>query len=484
MGLVRRRRFLSGMAAPLVAPRAMPAAGRRNILLITCDDLGLQVGCYGETRIRTPHMDRLAASGVRFETAYVTQASCSPSRSSIFTGLYPHGTGQYGLANPGYKLHPHLHAATIPAVLKTAGYRTGIIGKLHVEPEDVFPFDFDERRSHGLTRTVREAASRTRRFLSGVGGLPFFLMMNFADPHALRDATDPNQWSFPVQVDSLPAKPLPPGARTLWNWQGVDAPAQRARVAGYLNAVDRVDTGVGMVLEELKQAGRLEDTVVILIGDNGPPFERGKTTCYEAGLRTPFLVRWPGVSRPSVSQALVSTVDIAPTIFDAAGVQSPVAVHGRSLRPVLAGPAAGWRGYLAGEFHYHGARNFYPRRAIRDQRYKLIHNLLAGRAKPPTGIDGDGASRLARESRYDGTPVRAVFERFADPPEFEFYDLAQDPIEFVNLAGKPELRRQQERLAAAMLAWRKESQDPFLDTAFLERMIRDGAPVLRTKALK
>ena len=136
---MHRRHFLTGMGAGLAAAPAKAAAGRMNILLITCDDLGLQLGCYGEKRIQTPNMDRLAARGARFETAYVTQASCSPSRSSIFTGLYPHGNGQYGLANTGFSLHPHLHQATIPAVLKTAGYRTGIIGKLHVEPDEGVP---------------------------------------------------------------------------------------------------------------------------------------------------------------------------------------------------------------------------------------------------------------------------------------------------------------------------------------------------------
>ena len=430
---MQRRTFLGAAGGAALAG----AAKRMNILLITGDDLGLQLGCYGEKRIRTPHMDALAASGVRFETAYVTQASCSPSRSSIFTGLYPHTNGQYGLANTGFALHPHLHKAIIPAVLKTAGYRTGIIGKLHVEPESVFPFDFRPRTD---MRKVRGIAAEARNFLGAGAGAPFFLMVNFADPHAFRYPDDPNRWFFPPEVDGFPAKPLPPGPQTLWDWQGVDATEHRKRTANYLNAVDRLDTGVGMVLDELKQAGRLEDTVVILLGDNGPAFERGKTTCYEAGLRTPFLVRWPGVSSPAVRKELVSTVDIAPTIYDAAGVEAPVALEGRSLRPVLAGSAPGWREYLAGEFQCHGARNFFPRRALRDQRYKLIHNLRAGKGTPATGIDGDDAWRTARETRYDGTPVREAFERYADPPEFEFYDLQSDPVEFVNLAGNRRVR--------------------------------------------
>ena len=108
---------------------------RPNILFITSDDLGLQLGCYGDTVIETPRIDALAASGAQFDVAYVAQASCSPSRSAMFTGLYPHANGQYGLTAGGrFALHPHLQDATIPNILKRAGYRTGIIGKLHVAP--------------------------------------------------------------------------------------------------------------------------------------------------------------------------------------------------------------------------------------------------------------------------------------------------------------------------------------------------------------
>jgi N-sulfoglucosamine sulfohydrolase len=454
------------------------AQRRTNVLFITADDLGPLLGCYGEKRIRTPNLDKLAASGVRFRTAYVTQASCSPSRSSIFTGLYPHGTGQYGLANTGYKLHEPLQRATIPNVLKEHGYRTGIIGKLHVEPEATFQFDFD-RHTGTNTRKVRDVAKLARQFFTSIGDHPFFLMVNFSDPHAFRKEDDRNAWYFPPQVDGLPEKPVPPDQRTLWDWQGIDTPEQRERVANYLNAVQRLDDGVGMLLDELKQSGFGDTTAVIFVGDHGPPFNRGKTTCYEAALRVPFLLRWPGVSKPSVSDAMVSTVDVAPTIYDIAGVRSPVRVHGKSLRPVADGSNRNWREYLGGEFHMHGANAFFPRRAVRDVRYKLIHNLLAGRSRPPLGIDGDRAHVIAQEDRYAGTPVRRAFETYTNPPEFELYDLQADPVEFFNLADQPESKRVLTRMQSALLAWRKETQDPFLDEPFLERVFKEGAPVRR-----
>ncbi|MBL8173665.1 MAG: sulfatase [Bryobacterales bacterium] len=464
---MQRRAFVASLAAA-----ALPAQSRRpNILFITADDLGLVLSCYGEKRIRTPQLDKLAASGVRFQTAYVAQASCSPSRSAMFTGLYPHSNGQYGLANTGFALHEHLRDKTIPAQLKErAGYRTGIIGKLHVEPEKSFPWDMRDT-DNAATRRVKTIAPKAEEFMREAGERPFFLMVNYSDPHAFRDAEKPGGWFFPPQVDGLPDKPVAPSGETLFDFQQVDSAAERERTANYLNAVARLDTGVGLLLDALERTGKAGNTVVVFCGDHGPPFARGKTTVYESGLRVPFFLRWPGVTKAGeVSGKFVSTVDILPTLLDAAGLAPAIPLHGRSLRAAVTGGA--WREYLAAEFHCHGARPFYPRRAIRDGRYKLIQNVLAGKAKPSTGIDGDFAYAISREARYEGTAARKAFDTFADPPEFELYDLSKDPVEFQNVAGKPELAAVEKRMKAALSDWRKESGDPFLDTAFLEKTAR------------
>ncbi|MBS1829751.1 MAG: sulfatase [Acidobacteria bacterium] len=466
---MQRRAFLAGITGGALWAQAR----RPNILFITADDLGLLLNCYGERRIRTPQLDKLAASGVRFETAYVAQASCSPSRSAMFTGLYPHSNGQYGLANTGFMLHENLRDKTIPALLKEhGGYRTGILGKLHVEPEKSFPWDMRDT-DNAATRRVKAVAPKAEEFMRSAGDAPFFLMVNYSDPHAFRDAEKPGGWFFPAQVDGLPEKPVAPSKETLFDFQQVDAEAERERTANYLNAVARLDTGVGLLLEALERTGKAGNTVVVFCGDHGPPFARGKTTVYESGLRIPFLLRWPGVTKAGqVSTKFVSTVDILPTILDAAGVRSPVAMHGESLRKAVNGGK--WREYLAAEFHCHGSRPFYPRRAIRDKRYKLIQNVLAGKAKPSTGIDGDFAYAISREARYEGTATRKAFDTFAEPPEFELYDLEKDPVEFVNLAGKAELAVVEKRMKDALLRWRKESNDPFLDWAFLEKIAKQG----------
>ena len=443
-----------------------------NVLLITADDLGLQLGSYGDNVIETPNMDKLAASGVQFNIAYIAQASCSPSRSAMFTGLYPHTNGQYGLTATRTSLHPHLHDAVMPNIMKRAGYHTGIIGKLHVDPGNKFQFDYKNTNPRDAW-DVKLVAENASGFFNQLGDQPFFLMVNFTDPHAWRER-DPetgefSPWTFLDRNNGVPETLVEPSEKTLWPFQCVDSPEQRTRVAGYYNEVKRLDVGIGLLMDVLEKHGHADNTLIIFIGDHGPPFERAKTTVYEAGLRIPFLVRWPGVSRPRKSDAMVSTVDILPTVIDASGAEPAVRMHGRSLRPVLKDPNTEWREYLAGEFHMHGPP-FYPRRAIRDHRYKLIHNLRAGELKPYIGVDGDIGYDLSRESRYDDTDIRRAFDIYADPPEYELYDLGKDPWEFNNLAGQEDHTEVQERLTQALLEWRRQTEDPFLDPAFLDEV--------------
>jgi N-sulfoglucosamine sulfohydrolase len=180
------------------------------------------------------------------------------------------------------------------------------------------------------------------------------------------------------------------------------------------------------------------------------------------------------------SRAMVSTVDILPTILDATGATSNVETHGRSLRPVLENADASWREFLVGEYHLHGLP-WFPQRAIRDARYKLIHNLLADSAQRSTVIDGDIGYSTSREARYAATPVRSAFDTFANPPEFELYDLANDPWEFHNLAGKAEHAKAEQRLKIALQAWRQETDDPTLDTTFHNQVLEKASARTRPK---
>lgn len=486
--LMKNFKFFSAFLFPLFAIallvstiQSLSAIERPNVLLITADDLGIQLSCYGDPIANTPHIDALAARSVRFKTAYVSQASCSPSRSTMFTGLYPHGNGHYGLANAnvGFRVHEWLIDALLPNVLKRAGYRTGIIGKLHVDPEERFQFDFRTNEGFGA-RDIRKQIQFARDYLNTDPEDPWFLMFNVFDPHVQRDRLPDGSRSpqyLPDQAHGLPEALVTVDDMGPWPWQGIDTPEQRVKIAGYYNCVHRVDIAVGMLMELLEEKGYDENTLIIFLGDHGPPFTRGKTSCYEAGLRVPFIAHWPGVSQPHVSERLVGSIDIYPTILDAVGIDQPANLHGQSLKPVLQeNSGANWRGTLVAEFHYHGANPFFPRRAITDGRYKLIYNMLGGQSRASNMVDGDQAWSLAQELPANH-PARQAMDRLANPPKWELYDLKEDPVEFHNLLAQHSSESGdgvdenswsdvESRLKTALAKWQHETDDPFDDAEF------------------
>lgn len=453
------------LLTPLAESRAAdPPKQKPNVLLIIADDLGLQLSCYGDKHIHTPNIDALAASGTLFRTAYITQSSCSPSRASIYTGLFPHSHGHLGLAKPhSPPLREEYCSQTLPVLMKTAGYRTAILGKLHVNPKSAFPFDLNRNANLGPAgaREVRAMADAAGQFIAAAPAKPFCLVMGYVDPHH----------PYPAQVSGLPKKPTCLDEVTAWPFQRVEDKAVLEQVANFYSSVRRLDEGIGLLMEKLRASGQLDNTLIIFLGDNGPPFIRGKTTCYEAGLREPFLLRWPGVTKPGlVSEAFVSSVDILPTILDAAGVAIPPHVQGRSLRKVGAGDNTGWRTTIAGEFHQHGERPFFPRRALRDSRYQIIHNLLAGKLRINIGVDGDAAGEVVKTAAYQDTPVRKAMELMADPPEWELYDLEADPGQFHNLSADPAHAATLKRMQGLLHDWQVETRDPYLDPAVLAKM--------------
>ncbi len=435
---------------------------RPNILLITADDMGTQVGCYGDTTIATPRIDQLASEGILFQNAYVTQASCSPSRSSMFTGLYPHQNGQLGLEHRGYTMHRGV--PTLPGLLAEAGYRSCAVGKIHVRPYEALPFEFEAFRTEGLnTRDVRAFERNIEGFAALDDPRPWFALASFSDPHK----------PYRGRVEGLPEQMLGPDDVKPFSQHGeFDTKAIREEVAGYYNAAKRVDIGVGLLMDMLERTGQAQNTLVIFIGDHGPPVSRGKTTTYEFGTRIPFLIRWPERIKPrQQSDAFVSTVDIMPTCLAAAEVSPPSPLAGVSLDSFYRGEPEDWRNYLFTEFTTHGP-GFSPQRAVRNNRYKLIHNLVPGRRKNGIGVDGCPIRKILDDPEWKETEVRRVFRLIENPPEYELYDLEEDPLEYHNLAGRPATGESEMELRHALAPWRRETHDPFLDDSYLQKMLR------------
>lgn len=425
---------------------------RLNVLLIVSEDMGPHLGCYGDATVPTPNLDTLAKEGICFKNAFVTQASCSPSRSSILTGLFPHQNGQTGLAGSGYSMHPGIQ--TLPTLLRNIGYKTGLVGKLHVSPDDAFSFNYRSTLKHTNSRNIHMVADKAEHFFKETHGKPFFLMVNYFDAHR----------PFMNSFDGYPEKPVSYNKIHPLNFLGLDTEDLRKETAGYYNGISRVDTGVGQLLEKLNQYRYKDNTLVIFIGDHGPAFDRAKCSCYEAGLHVPLIIRWPGNSLPGkVSEALISTVDIVPTVLDAVGANLSMPVAGKSLLPLLQNHVSPWRKYLFAEYTSHYSdRHYFPRRSIRDNRYKLILNLQHNRRNPVLGTDGCSAWKASRNPDLKKTFIRQVYDRYKRPPEIELYDLLEDPCEFENIANKPHVQKIRKRLLENVQQWRINTGDPLL----------------------
>lgn len=443
-----------------------------NILLITSEDNGPHLGCYGDPYAQTPHLDQLAAEGTRFTNAYATQAVCSPGRASILTGLFPHQNGQIGLATHHFSMYREF--PTIPSLLKAAGYRTGRIGKLHVLPESASPFDMVWNPLEYWSfnhRDVRQAAQVAGEFFSA-SSQPFFLMMNFPDAHL---PWLPQDKGCPASLLTAKDVEMPPGV-------GCDSERLRAYAADYYNCLNRLDIGIGMTLEALKQANKVADTLVIYIADHGPQFSRGKGCSYELSLRVPLIIRWPEKAvAPRVRPELVSQIDVLPTICEAAGIPLPPGLPGCSLSPLMAGETAVWREVLFAEWTtshpYPLPSLFYPQRSVRDQRYKLIHNLMPDVLNPVETyytqqvlID---TSCSQEEIDAAPEPVRAAYSRWRNPSEIELYDLREDPWEYVNLADDPRYATIRSSLLNVLHTWQLQTHDPLIDSMNVAELARE-----------
>ncbi|WP_161604709.1 sulfatase family protein [Roseiconus nitratireducens] len=449
------------LAACWICVGAAAAADRPNILLIVSEDNGPELGCYGDPFVDTPVLDQLAADGVRFQNAYVPQAGCSQSRAALLTGLWPHQNGQIGLATWKFRMYRE-DTANLVRSLQESGYRTGILGKLHVNPASAFPFDMKELSSSNFGRKNLEAYAKHAKSFFDAGDKPFFLSVNYPDAHR----------PFIRQVQELPPKPLTGNDVKPLGYFGLDTPQLRSETAGYYNCINRLDSLVGDLLDSLRRSGKADNTLVVYLGDHGADLLRSKRTSYEGGVRIPLILRWPKIAkRNQVRNELVSTLDLMPTLLSVANAEPVVNLPGMSLLPLLRGEETPWREYLFTEYHLHSAHNFYPQRTIRDERFKLIQNLMPGKVNP--GYDFTTNRFFAGlPTTIDSAPdpVRNAYERMRAPPEFELYDLQSDPHEFQNLARDADHAATLERLKTNLIQWRTRTNDPLLIANNLERL--------------
>lgn len=279
-------------------------------------------------------------------------------------------------------------------------------------------------------------------------------------------------------MDGLPENPLgPDDVYPLPQFgPGINAPDVRGIVADYYNCMARLDSLVGDLLQALERSGKADKTLVIYLGDHGADMLRGKRTCYEGGVHIPLIMRGSAVAEAGmVCDELVSVADLVPTILKLTGAESLGKLAGESLLPLLKREPVAWRSHLFTEYHTHAAtENFYPQRAVRNQRFKLIENLFPGEVNPGyaftmTHTKADFPAAIARAPES----TRLAYERMRQPDRWELYDLDADPLEFTDLSSDPEYAPVLMELQAKLAEWRRQTADPLLDPVILERFKRE-----------
>ncbi len=434
-------------------------AARPNIILIIADDMGAgDVSAYGSQMVKTPNIDRLAKEGMRFERAFVTASSCSPSRASMITGRFPHATG-------AEQLHWPLPAdqTTFVEKLREAGYWTAAAGKWHLGDAAKERFDLvKEADPRGFQLTTNTIA-RTNGTMNAEGNesgcaewlatirarpadRPFFLWLAAFDPH--RDYQT-NAIAKPHWQHDMEVPPYLPSVE-----------AVRTDLALYCDEVARLDRYVGEVLHELDRTKLATNTCVVFLSDNGRPFPREKTTLYDSGIRTPFLVRWPAsVKAGVVCTNLVSSVDLAPSFLEFAGVAPLPTFQGVSFGPLLKFPNKAVQQYVYAERHWHDFEAL--QRAVRSTRFKYIRNYLPELANTPPA-DAVRSPTYETMQRLKGHRALSVAQLnpFLYPrPEEELYDTEHDPHELRNLAFNPAYEAKMLEMRQTLAKWQEATGD-------------------------
>lgn len=396
-----------------------------NIVWIMMEDWGYQLSCYGEPGIQTPNIDKFADEGIRFTESFCTAPVCSPSRSAMITGFHQNyiGANQHRTSDENKKLLPY-GIKPITHLLEEAGYFTC----------------FMETRKTDLNFTLDKPVYQGKDWSERAEGQPFFAQLTFPKTHRKwhRDPEDP------VEIEEVRLPPYYPQSDL----------AKRDWANG-LESAQIVDREIGKVLQRLADEGLAENTLVFIIGDNGRCMPRGKQFLYDGGIQVPIMVRWPAKIKPhQVNDNLVTTIDISKTILDVAGITPPHPLHGENL---LDESTVDRKYIFAARDKMDDTHD--AMRAIRSKEFKLIHNLMPERAWCQFNRYKEMSYPVLAELNVlnlkgELPPEQAAFMA-ATKPEFELFDLKNDPYELQNLAENPEYATVKSELLNELNNWRE-----------------------------
>jgi N-sulfoglucosamine sulfohydrolase len=403
---------------------------RPNIIYLHSHDTGRHLQPYGQ-QIPTPNIQRLADQGLLFRQAFCAAPSCSGSRACLLTGQWAHVNGMTGLAHRGWELNDYGRHIVHP--LREAGYWSALIGEQHLSV-DPGVLGYDHIVDIG-THRAHSIAPAAMQLLRSRPPQPFFLSIGFFETH--REFFEPS--SVRDALYGAPPAHLPDTAET------------RADMAAFKASARSLDQGVGAALQALDEHGFSDDTLVVLTTDHGLPFPGAKGTLSDRGLGVTLIIRGPnGFYGGHVSDALVSQVDLYPTLLELAGAPLPEGIHGHSLLPLVRRQQTEIRAELFAELTYHAAYD--PQRAIRTRRHKLIRHF-GDRLEPVLPNVDDSPSK--------DLLVRAGWAQHPRP-RVELYDLVMDPVEMRNLVDEPAHADVRAELDDRLYGWMRDTADPLL----------------------
>ena len=443
MNQCNRRDFIkvTGLAAaaltvPRGATRSVAAegtatAGKPNILLIMSDDQTWRDnGCYGNPDVKTPNIDRLARAGMRFTRCFTATAMCAPTRQQLYTGIFP-------VRNGAYPNHSRVYDGTKSIVhhLKALGYRVGLAGKRHFGPAASFPF---------------ENVKNTGEFITLDKSQPYCLIVTSHSPHLPWSAGKASAYN----ADKLT---LPPYI--------ADTPDMRQALCRYYAEITDFDREVGQATKLVDASGQADDTIFIYTSEQGAQVPHGKWTCYDVGLRTALVVRWPRrVKAGSVAHAMVQYVDVVPTLVAAAGGKVPEGLDGRSFLQVLLGKTDKHNDYVYGAHTTRGiisGSECYPVRSVRSETFKYIRNLNYKTTFRNTLIVSDKANywRSWVAAAKTDKKIAKLVTLYQNRPAEELYDIVKDPYELTNLAGEAAHAKTKAALSRKLDEWMARQGD-------------------------
>ena len=460
------------LAAAMLYPAAAttaaePAPAKPNILIITVDDMSADsLGAFGcKLPDTSPHIDRLAAQGMKFNLAHVQAGNCMPSRNVMWSGRYTHHNhieGFYQVREVDYPV--------LTDLMKNGGYFTGIRGKVsHSTPYSPYKWDIDldtapdGTKVHGKDAPSYEVSTKQGVQAAKTAGKPFCLMINVADPHkpfyaeGNRGETvpDPHVPSHVFKPEEVPI----PGFL-------FDDAVVRKELSHYYSSVRRADDCVGAIMTALKASGEDERTLILFLSDHGMPLPFAKTQLYHHSTHTPLVVRWPGVTKPGSvdAQHMVSAVDFLPTLLDAASIPHPTGLDGESFVPILRGEAQEGRDFIVKGHTENAGGSRDPMRAIQTKKFLYIFNAWSnGTRVMATATSGTPTYRRMLALAKTDLKIAARVEAYQHRVMEELYDVEKDPNCLTNLIGDTAYTKDAETMRNMLDSWMVKHGDPMLE---------------------